>query len=502
VVLWAVGPAILSGAQDVQVESSRAVPSPDNKFTVTVDRLMPVIDGTPDKYSGKMVVRVSSGESTVPIRQRFIEATQVRFLDQPIWLEKSPWCAFVYNVAKNASGLVYMNAETGRAIQIELVALTRRMGATQSIEQEITSLEVSDHLTKITRTHNIPKDGASLFPLVLKKLPLFEGKPFNQPELEEVIAALDAFQQFLAKLAVESLDLEQASETISPDGKHLAVLACAGGKQFLIVVPVGLGSPAATFQKVVTVELDKSLQLSCGLAASVNGETPEVESMGGDFRYATAWNGSNIVVEREVFGAEDDEPKRERVYVISAQGEILKFNKPATLSKPQESKTGASGKDLEPAEKSMPTHGSSDSGRNEPLPLDTETTGAAASAKSGEMESEKSTEPVGKSRARLSVKMRTEPTIEDTTPADNKPSARDVPPAAKSQPAATKGVEKRVTEEFHSQPSPIPSPAVETKKPGLLQRLLPSRSRTTPAVARPAYGQPVVPAEAQKTPSD
>jgi len=221
--------------------------------------------------------------------------------------------------------------------------------------------------------------------------------------------------------------------------------------------------------------------------------------MSGDFRYATAWNESNIVVEREVFGSEDDEPKRERVYVISTQGEILKFNKPGALPKPHETKSNASGKDVAPAEKSSSARASSDSKRHEPLLIDAETTEAA---KSGEPDSGKPAEPAGKSRAKLSVKMRTEPTIEDPIPTTDKPSVRETQPVAKSQTADTKAVEKRVTEEFAPKATPVPSPAAEARKPGLFQRLLPSRSRTTPAVARPAYGQPLVPAEAQKTPSD
>ena len=101
-------PKLCAAGQDVQIESSQAVKSPDGLYTVIVDRLMPVVDGSPERYSGRMVVRISAGDTSAPVRQRFIEATQVRFLDQPIWLENSKWCAFVYNVAKNAFGLVYM----------------------------------------------------------------------------------------------------------------------------------------------------------------------------------------------------------------------------------------------------------------------------------------------------------------------------------------------------------------------------------------------------------
>src|SRR5687768_2419366 len=84
----------VQGRTTSQVESSRAVTSEDGKRTVVVDRLTPVVDGEAERFSGRMLVRVSATDGSAP-RQRYIEASQVRVIQPPVWLDNSRVCAFV-----------------------------------------------------------------------------------------------------------------------------------------------------------------------------------------------------------------------------------------------------------------------------------------------------------------------------------------------------------------------------------------------------------------------
>jgi hypothetical protein len=493
-----------AAAQDVQVESLPPVKSPDGKHAVIVDRLLPVVDGQAERYSGRMVLRISSGDSTAPVKQRFLEATQVRFLDNPMWLESSPWCAFVYNVAKNASGIVYMNAESGRAIQIELVAPTRRMGATQELEQEMTSLEVSDHGANVLRTHNIPLKGGSAFPLVLKKLPAFKGKPFGLATLTEVIAALEAYHQFLANLGTQSLELEQASEAFSADGKRLAVLACADTQQYLVIAPTAAESPTSAFQAVKTVKLDASLKLSCKVSSEQIGNESEAEasSTGGDFRFVTSWkdNGS-VQIEREVFGAEDDEPKRELIYSVSSEGEILKFVKPTQLPSAAASASDGAEASVPAAEKAAAGAPLRKQSAGEELPLES---AKPEPDKVSGAEAGKPEEPTQKGRAKLSVRTKdgAAPTADSAAASDATEEAD--APAQPKEPATRIHEAQSVPAPAAAAPTAVPTPLQESaaKRQGLLRRLIPGRSRTAPAGTPGTAPQQVQPAAAQGTPSD
>lgn len=289
---------------DTKVESSRAVPSEDGTKTVVVDRFTPMVNGEPERFSGRMLVRVTSEDGS-PARQRYIEASQVRMIQPPVWIDGNRVCAFVYNVAKNSNGIVYFEPETNRALQVEFVMPARQMAASGKVEQELTSLEVGEFTAQGSlKTRNVPWKGGSAFPLVLPPLPAFDGKPYDATFLKQLNVALSAYKDFLKRNGIESLEPEQASESFSEDESWLGLLGCAGADSYLIGVPLAPGSAENVLAKTRAVKA-AGLSLSC--APHLAGDAGEATMT--DSRFLTAWKDANTLqVMKETYGAETDEP--------------------------------------------------------------------------------------------------------------------------------------------------------------------------------------------------
>lgn len=289
---------------DTRVESSRAVKSPSGTKTVVVDRLTPVVDGEAERFSGRMLIRVTNADGT-QARQRYLEASQVRVIQPPVWLDDSRTCAFVYNVAKNSNGIVYYEPETNRAVQVEFVMPTRQMAASGSAEQELTSLEVTEFSgTRTMKTLNVPWKGGSAFPLVLPPLPEFLGQPYDLTFLNQLNAALDGYRAFLEKHKISNIEPEQASESFSDDNKWLGMLACSDAGAFLAGVPLTSTDPVTVLNSICMVKMD-GIMLSC--TQHTAADAPEQHSM--DNRYLTAWeNGNTLKVIEESYAFESEEP--------------------------------------------------------------------------------------------------------------------------------------------------------------------------------------------------
>ncbi|MGI8905303.1 MAG: hypothetical protein ACR2IE_02295 [Candidatus Sumerlaeaceae bacterium] len=311
-------PLSFAGGQSVQIESSRPATSPDGRRIAVVDRLLKLTQGEVDRFSGGMVLRVSSEASSSVLRQRYVEGTQVRLLQSPVWLDAT-WCAFTYNIAKSANGIVYLNSDSGEGYQVEFVAPPRRMGATGTIEQEVTSLDVTMLGTTATRILNVPYKGGSAFPLRLRPLPRFESKPFGKEFLDHLISACEGYRLLLATNNASIIEPEQATEAFSADEKTLALLACVDHRPVLCIVPLSDGDPRV-------LPLDEEVSLNCIVAAS--DAEPQPGDVTGFSRFTTSWKDeSQILVEREVF-TDDDTSHRELVYTAHLNGNLVKAPRP------------------------------------------------------------------------------------------------------------------------------------------------------------------------------
>lgn len=316
------------------LESTRPVPSPDGKHTVAVEWEIPVATGEAVDFSGRMQVRVADTGGTAT-RQRQIEAPQVRSVQTPLWLDNR-WAAFTYNIQKNFNGMVYLDAADGAALQVEMVAPVRRMGATGRTESELTSLDVIEHSTTGTGLYrNITRGRASVFPLVLKAFPQFDGQPFSRAFLSELRSAIGAYGAWLAGRGVNDLHLETGSETFSPDEKHVALLACvtedgqpetSGPATALIIVPLESGSAKAALASTRLVRLDSAVQLSCASPPLAEGD-PQSNLMMVDFvRYTTRWQDARTVaVDREITDEEREEIRNEPVFLATLDGETTRL---------------------------------------------------------------------------------------------------------------------------------------------------------------------------------
>ena len=333
-VMWLlVATHVGTAAENVQTVSSRPAASPDGRYMAVVDRLLKVADGEADQFSGGMVVRITDNSTSTVLRQRYLEGTQVRVLQTPTWLD-SDWCAFTYNIAKNANGLVYVNASNSQGFQVEMVAPPRRMAASNSIEQELTSLDVSVLGTTTTRIHNVPFKGGSVFPLRLAPLAKFDGRPFGKEFVSELTGAVSDYQALCAAHQVTAVEPEQATESFSDDEKHAALLACASGSAVLCIVPVGTNAQPNAAQ---VVKLDADVTLNCARSASdseLQGEQQAADTANSS-RYTTSWKGDTVQVEREVFDSEDDTSHRELAYTADLNGKLVKIPRPAATPKPK-----------------------------------------------------------------------------------------------------------------------------------------------------------------------
>lgn len=324
---------VLFAKSDTAVESTRAVESPDGKKTVVVDQFTPTVDGQVDRFSGRMLLRVTSKDGT-PARQRYIEASQVRVIQPPVWLDGSRLCAFVYNVAKNSSGIVYFEPETNRAVQVEFVRPARPMAASGKTEFELMSLEITEFVgTETLRTHNVPWKGGSAFPLVIDALPEYQGQPFSIEFYNKVNAALASYRAFLKKNNLKQLEPEQASEAFSPDEKWLGMLACDADSAWVIGVPLGASN---TEQALAQTRLTAvpGVSLSCNQHTAADSTEPSAH----DNRYLTEWkSGKLLQVIRESYGAESDEPERKvlkTLDVTTGRVEDLSTTAPAAAAAP------------------------------------------------------------------------------------------------------------------------------------------------------------------------
>lgn len=347
-VFWAWAVCALGQVRTI-VESTRPVPSPDGSRMFVVDHISRIINGEPERYSGRMLVRVTDSQGTVT-RQRRIEASQVRLINPPLWLDER-WAAFTYNVSKNANGVVYFNADSGEAVQVEFVAFARRLAATDTVERELTSFEATLYAGRVLRVSNITRRGRSVFPLLLRPLPPYEINPFPLVFAEQVRAALYAYQEFLEKNKVSELRLEEATESFNTEETHMAVLACVNDKPSLILATLQAENAADALSKVKLLELDSSLELNClrdtpdgreqanGLESGA-GETSDTETLGhfGEYRYRTQWRDSQtVLVQKEIFETEDQEPRQEALYELTLGGELRKVEVPTTATVPQTS---------------------------------------------------------------------------------------------------------------------------------------------------------------------
>lgn len=429
----------LAKAEDkVQTVSSKPVASPSGRYTAIVDRLLKIVDNEPDEFSGAMLLRITSSADSAAVKQQYLEGTQVRTLEPPSWLDDS-WCAYTYNVAKNANGIVYLNAETGEGYQVELVAPPRRMAASGTVEQEVTSLDVTVlGTTASTHIHNVPWRGGSAFPLRLGPLPRFEKKPFGKDFLDELARAVGDYQALCAQFGLNNVDVEQASESFSPDEKHAALLACADGVSYLGLVGLEKDSSSTKLLK-----LDADMKLNCLVPApqaDSAAQTPATEPTAYS-RYTTAWKDDNHAqVEREVFSTENDTSYREVDYVADLTGTLKKLERPAPPPK------------------------------------------AAAETEGRPKEKEKDIKVMAPKAATSPLTTHTRPLLQVTT--------------RKREPATRK--ESHTAPEPTPEPiEPSPTPASTPAKKGFLfDGILPRRSKAPPSVT------PIGVPEVQKTPSD
>ncbi len=300
---------------DSKVESSRAAVSPDGKRTVVIDRFTPVVDGEAERFSGRMLVRVTSNDGS-PAKQRYIEASQVRVIQPPVWIDGSRVCAFVYNVAKNSNGIVYFEPETNRALQVEFVMPARQMAASGQVEQELTSLEVSEFTAQGTlKITNVPWKGGSAFPLVLPPLPAFDGTPYGKEFLAQLDGALAAYKNFARQNSVESLEPEQASESFNSNESWLGLLACGGADSFLLGIPLRPGTAADTLAAAKLVKVP-GLTLSCKHQTAGEGHAEMVE----EGRFLTEWKSdTSLQVTRETYDVQTDAPILTPVLTLNVQ---------------------------------------------------------------------------------------------------------------------------------------------------------------------------------------
>jgi hypothetical protein len=344
VLLW--GIVHLGMAQVLTIsDSTKPLASPDASRVIVVDRIFRVIDGEPERYPSRLLVRITDAGGTVT-RQRRIDASQVRLLNPPRWIDNR-WAAFTYNISKNANGVVYVDTQTAEALQIEFVELRRRMAATETIEVELTSFEVTEYGQQVVRVSNITRRNRSVFPLFLRPLPPYDTSPFPWVFAEQVRTAMRAYHDFLTHRGIRSLRTEEASESFAPEDKSMAALACSDNRPIALICPMEAESPAAALARVVIFQLDPDIDLTCAADLPTSpADTPtsstiseDTEKLGrfGEYRFCTTWRDENTaLVEQEFFESEEQEPHREPLYALHPDGKMEKLAAP---KKPEASDT-------------------------------------------------------------------------------------------------------------------------------------------------------------------
>lgn len=333
----------VSLAATTHVERSKPVVSPDGRHTFTIDHISAVVDGEVERFSGRLLLRVSDAEGTTT-RQRYVEASQVRVLNPAVWLDNR-WCAFTYNISKNSSGYVCMDAQSGEAMLLEMVATSRRMGATGKQEVEITDVEVTAYGDSVVRISNAMRGNRPVFPLYLPALQPIDAAPYPVAFAESLRGAIDAYAGFCRKHGVQALRLEQASESFDPTESHMAVLACSGKAPYLVIVPLKDTSAGDALAHAVLGKLGDEVRLACSIELADEDEEntadkpakDEEEDTGEQFgpvRYTTKWqDNTHVAVEQEVFENEDETGRSETLLIVGIDGKVEKV-KPA--AKPAE----------------------------------------------------------------------------------------------------------------------------------------------------------------------
>lgn len=323
---------LLVGGADsspARTERTAAILSPTGKHTVTVEWTPPEQVGDSVEYSGQMRVRVADTGGTLSL-QRDLQAPQVRSIQVPLWLDDR-WSAFSYNIQKNSNGIVYVDMQDGRVLQLEMVAPARRMGATGQIQSDLTSLNIVEFLANRTESYsNITRGRQSLFPLVLPEVPAWKGGPYSRGFLNELQASLKAYRQWLDEKEITALIAESGTESFAPDERHFAVLVCLSDAQStapvpgLVIAPVTRASAGDVLRTTRLVRLDSPLDLPC-MAALRPGESETAYPV--DYvRYTTRWQDARTVaVEREVVDDEREELQREPVYLATVDGETTRL---------------------------------------------------------------------------------------------------------------------------------------------------------------------------------
>jgi hypothetical protein len=143
--------------------------------------------------------------------------------------------------------------------------------------------------------------------------------------LDDVLTAMAAWEEAGKDLELPGATVDQASESVAPNGKHMAALACTENGPRLVIIPLDQTGAAETLHRIGVVALSPSIRLNCGTAESGEAEF-------GESRHATDWEGPTTVrIFRESFTAESDEPLRTNlIRATMEQGEL----RISTIAKP------------------------------------------------------------------------------------------------------------------------------------------------------------------------
>jgi hypothetical protein len=321
-------PGQTPAAGSFHVESTRPVPSPNGKMVVIVDQLQPVDeDGQRDEFSGILRLRILPADgSGSPARARQIEAPRVRTIRAPEWLDDR-WAVVEYSISRASRGVAYLDTASGRVIQLEIVTATsgRRKEAAMPVGS-LANFEVIDSMPDGTtnRIVSLTHGHSSLFPLVVRKIPpageAAKTREDGASALDDVLNAMAAWEKARTQLSLPGAVVDQATDSISPDGKLMAVLACAEQGPRAIVIPTQASTPEEAFAKVGVVALTADIRLNCGTREGS-------EDFPVDGRYSTVWESPTTVqILREVYKDESDTPERIPVMKVSLEGGEMRIS--------------------------------------------------------------------------------------------------------------------------------------------------------------------------------
>lgn len=320
---------------------SSRVPSPDGSLSVIVDRVQEQETEDSEEFSGNLLVRILDAEGSIRYQRR-VEASQVRLMQPVVWLDDTV-CAFSYNIAKNSNGIVYVDATDGTALQLEMVATSRRMAASGRVETELTSLEVAHYAGETKRLNNITRADRSVFPIIAL-IPPYTNEPYGKDFYSRLRDAVAAYDNFLQTRGISRLEIEQASESFSPSQTHLAFLACVDDGASAMIVPLKPDAASTVMKQVQVALLGPEILLGCRESAEEMPDETTTESMQTmDYRYSTAWKNDNLLlVEKETFLEDEENSVKSVVYSVSSNGKATKVtDADTTLTAPRESESSA-----------------------------------------------------------------------------------------------------------------------------------------------------------------